>query len=115
VPTPDPPTGQQSEADARALLEAIAESKQRTDSNAEKARRSNEQQEADDRSPITWTVTRVLGWGVPLTILMLLALAWLEPASAPEAIKAVVEIFKAVLLPVTTLVLGYYFGRGGKG
>lgn len=113
-PAPEAEKGADGSRNPEALLAEIADSKNRTASTAARAQRTSEQQEADDRSHITRTVMGVLRWGVPITIGMLLLLSWLEPASAPEAIKAVVEIFKTVLLPVMTLVLGYYFGRGGK-
>ena len=97
-----------------ALIQQILDGTERTRTNTEKAQSSIEEREADDRSHITRTVMDVLRWGLPAAILLLLLLAVLEPSSSSESIKAGVEIFKAVLLPIMTLVLGYYFGRGGK-
>ena len=96
------------------LLQKILADTKRTRSNAENAKSTIEEREADDRSHITRTVMDVLRWGLPTAILLLLLLALLDPSSSSESIKAVVEIFKAVLLPIMTLVLGYYFGRGGR-
>lgn len=114
MPPADRDEGSDRDTDAQALLDAIAAGRSRTESNSANAQRSEEQREADDRSYITRTVMAALRYGLPITVVLLLVLSWLEPAAAPEAIKAVVEIFKSVLLPVMTLVLGYYFGRGGK-
>jgi hypothetical protein len=100
--------------DPAELLAQIATDRQRSVAVDERTQRTSEEREAEDRSHITRTLMGTLRWGLPATVVMLLLLAWLDSTAASEAIKAVVEIFKAVLLPVITLVLGYYFGRGGK-
>lgn len=68
--------------------------------------------ELDDRTRITGVVTTVFFISVPFALLSLLLLALISSASAGAAIAAVTDILKSVLLPIMTLVLGYYFGRG---
>jgi hypothetical protein len=69
-------------------------------------------QELDDRTLITRTVTTVFFVAVPGSLVLLLILSVISSASAKDAILAVTDILKSVLLPIVTLVLGYYFGRG---
>ncbi len=69
-------------------------------------------QELGDRALITRTVTTVFFIAVPLSLIALLVLAFVSAASAKDAIAGITDILKSVLLPVLTLVLGYYFGRG---
>ncbi len=69
-------------------------------------------QELGDRTRITGIVTTVFFIAVPFALLSLLLLALINGAAAGAAIGAVTDILKSVLLPIMTLVLGYYFGRG---
>jgi hypothetical protein len=71
--------------------------------------------EAEDRS---WIAKAILVVFV-ISIVMLLAILWTEGAMTAKwdqvALQAV-DLIKTSVLPVVTLVLGYYFGsRSGKG
>jgi hypothetical protein len=77
--------------------------------------RETRRQESRDRSVVTGTILTVFFVAVPLSLVALLLLSFLSKDAAPEAIKATASILKDVLLPIMTLVLGYYFGRGGRG
>lgn len=92
----------------------LSEAKAETDAASTKGQELAEviaRQELDDRTLITRTVTTVFFVAVPLSILVLLVLSFFSKEAAPEAIKATADILKSVLLPIMTLVLGYYFGR----
>jgi hypothetical protein len=67
--------------------------------------------EIEDRSNIAGTVMTVFLLALPLSILFLFILSFLENANK-DAIAAIADILKSVLMPIMTLVLGYYFGRG---
>lgn len=77
-------------------------------------KRREQTQEILDRSAITNTVMVVFGLAL-IGSLALLLLAGLLSGKWDTLAAAISDILKSVLLPVVTLVLGYYFGRGGKG
>jgi type VI protein secretion system component VasF len=67
--------------------------------------------EIEDRSLIASTVTTVFLVALPLALTFLFMLSFFENANQ-GAIAAITDILKSVLMPIMTLVLGYYFGRG---
>ena len=71
-------------------------------------------QEADDRS---WIAKRIIGifTGVVGGVLAILALGGIKTGEWAAAGNQAVDLIKSAVLPVVTLVLGYYFGRSGKG
>jgi hypothetical protein len=69
----------------------------------------------DPTAALAATVVRVFLVCLPLGLVALLVLSVIWAESAPEAARGIVEILKTVLLPVVTLVLGYVFGRQGRG
>lgn len=69
--------------------------------------------EADDRSMIAKWVMRGAGASVAAVYLFLILKAWATGDWNASA-QVAVEILKSVILPVVTLVLGYYFGRSGR-
>jgi type VI protein secretion system component VasF len=67
--------------------------------------------EIEDRSLIASTVTTVFLVALPLALSFLFVLSFFQNANQ-DAIAAIADILKSVLMPIMTLVLGYYFGRG---
>lgn len=67
--------------------------------------------EIEDRSLIANTVTTVFLVALPLALTFLFVLSFVQSANQ-GAIAAIADILKSVLMPIMTLVLGYYFGRG---
>ena len=49
-----------------------------------------------------------------IVYLIIFSAAWLGLYDWKEAVSIALEILKSVLLPVVTLILGYYFGQGTK-
>jgi hypothetical protein len=72
------------------------------------------EQEARDRSHVTATVMAVFLVTLLVSLGALLVGGLVGGGWATIA-PHVVDILKSVVLPVVTLVLGYYFGRGGRG
>lgn len=70
-------------------------------------------QEANDRSMITREVMEKFGYAV-LIVFGLLGIEGVMSKDWAEVSKQAVDLLKSVLLPVVTLVLGYYFGRASK-
>lgn len=70
--------------------------------------------EAEDRS---WIAKRIIGifTGVIAGVLAILALGAGKTGDWTAAGTQAVDLIKSAVLPVVTLVLGYYFGRSGKG
>ena len=69
-------------------------------------------QDISDRAQLAATVSTVFLISVPASLLLLILLSFVQSGSANAAVGAIVEILKSVLLPIVTLVLGYYFARG---
>lgn len=116
-PTPPlptvPPTGP-GDADVEALRRQLSEARAQFAQTATAIDRGMQQQEADDRSMITRVVIQVFGasLGGVLLVIIIVAIASGEYVALAE--KAI-DLLKSVVLPIVTLVLGYYFGRAGKG
>ena len=67
-----------------------------------------------DRSFIARIV--VLGFGGLIALVMMLSfVAALKTGEWHDFAATAVDLLKSVLLPVVTLILGYYFGRAAKG
>jgi hypothetical protein len=68
-------------------------------------------QQADDRSAIAkvivWAFVGLIAWVVIAATVGAAVFAWDEIA---EPVKVLMTILSSVLLPVVTLVIGYYFG-----
>jgi hypothetical protein len=71
------------------------------------------ERENRDRSMVTGTVMAVFALTVSMGLLVLLV-GGLFTGNWVSIGPIVADILKSVVLPVVTLVLGYYFGRGGK-
>ena len=69
-------------------------------------------QDISDRAQLAATVSTVFLICLPVSLLALLVLSFVRAEAAAPAVAAIVELLKAVLLPIVTLVLGYYFARG---
>lgn len=70
--------------------------------------------EAEDRS---WVARRII-WifvGVIAAGLGIIVLGAMMTGKWDEATRQAVDLIKSCVFPVVTLVLGYYFGRSGKG
>jgi len=96
------------------LLARIVREREAAERAESDIRRREQAQEIIDRSAITNTVMTVFGLALILCLAILL-LAGLISGKWETLGSAVADILKSVLLPVVTLVLGYYTGRGGKG
>ncbi len=71
------------------------------------------QQEANDRSMITREVMQQFGIAV-LAVFALLALSGFMSKDWSKTADQSVDVIKSVILPIVTLVLGYYFGKSAK-
>jgi len=96
------------------LLARIVRQREAAERGESDLRRREQAQEIIDRSAITNTVMTPFGLALILCLAILL-LAGLGSGKWETLGSAVADILKSVLLPVVTLVLGDYFGRGGKG
>jgi hypothetical protein len=70
--------------------------------------------EADDRS---WIARQIIWVFVGVIVAGLGILTWgaQETGEWEDAADQAIDLIKSTVLPVVTLVLGYYFGRSGKG
>ncbi|MBV9783694.1 MAG: hypothetical protein JO264_07720 [Acidisphaera sp.] len=65
----------------------------------------------EDRSKITRTVFNILSIAIIATFVII----WTEGRSDPaDATVQALDVLKSVVLPVVTLVLGFYFGQSSK-
>ena len=88
---------------------------ERTAGKAADAAKSPAQLDAEDRSWIARRVVEVF-YKTILGVLALLAVAGLrDPSVWSTVATTAADVIKSAVIPVVTLVLGYYFGRGGKG
>jgi type VI protein secretion system component VasF len=74
---------------------------------------SGQKQEADDRSMITRVVIIVFGCSM-LAVLAVIVLGSIMSQKYEDLGDKAVDLLKSTVLPIVTLVLGYYFGRAGK-
>jgi hypothetical protein len=67
-----------------------------------------------DRSRIARQIINVFV-GALLLVLIMLVIQGYMANSWPAAVSQATDLLKTTLLPIVTLVLGYYFGQSGKG
>ncbi len=80
---------------------------------AVRAGKTPQQQEADDRSWIVkWVVGGFCGY-ISLIVLTLGLRAWFS-GSCDDAVAIEVELLKTAIMPLMTLVLGYFFSRPNR-
>ncbi len=101
--------GQGSFADAERSLRALSEGVEAT----RQALASERAREADDRS---WIARRVInGFAVSIAcVLVPIAVGGAMTGQWSSVIAAAVDIIKSAVVPIVTLVLGYYFGRSSR-
>lgn len=99
--------------DVEALRRQIAEARAQVQMTA-RAIDQGVAQETSDRSMITRVVIQVFGWSIAAVLLAILAAAYASGKWDTVSTQAT-DLLKSVVLPIVTLVLGYYFGRAGKG
>lgn len=104
----DPPAATPSTAD---LLARAAGVRRASDDTGVALVDHSARQDIADRAHFAATVSSVFLICLPVALVVLLVLSFMRADAATEAVKAVVEILKSVLLPIMTLVLGYYFAR----
>ncbi len=73
------------------------------------------QQEADDRSQIARLIINIFVGAVAAVLILLALEGFLDRLSWPDVTTKAADLIKTSVLPVVTLVLGYYFGRSAKG
>lgn len=110
-PVPAPATTDQ---DVEALRRQLQEARTQVLETASAIDRGMQKQEADDRSMITRVVIQVFGYSIAGVLAVIVIIAVASGQYGQVAEKAV-DLLKSVVLPIVTLVLGYYFGRAGKG
>ena len=69
---------------------------------------------AEDRGWIAKWIVGAFLTAIGIVYLIIFSAAWLGLYDWKEAVSIALEILKSVLLPVVTLILGYYFGQGAK-
>jgi hypothetical protein len=87
----------------RAAQNAAQESIERAGSRADK-----------DRTKIAVTIMFVFAGSVTAGLLLLVARGFANPYKWPEVTKDAADLIKTAVLPIVTLMLGYYFGTSGK-
>jgi hypothetical protein len=113
TPAPSPASGA---IDTDALIADAGQSlQQASDSVTEHERR----QETQDRSQIAriiiWTFALTVGGFFIIAAIMGIVGSYRGVTDWKDAAGLIVEVLKSVLLPVVTLVLGFYFGRQSAG
>ncbi len=97
-----------------ALQRDLSAAREQVRQSAQALERSAANQEADDRSLITRVVIGVFGASIAAVLSLIAGLA-LYSGNTDQAAAHSVDLLKSVVLPVVTLVLGYYFGRAARG
>jgi len=92
------------------LLARASATSLETDAELDRAAR---QQEFRDRSAVTNIIMLVFA-GALVLALVTFVIAGLFSGRWDVLAPQIVDVLKSVVLPVVTLVLGYYFGRGGR-
>lgn len=69
---------------------------------------------ADDRSTIGRLVVWLFVFAIGLSVLVLLIALLLDLSQNKDLVEPVVTILSSILLPVVTLVIGYYFGTENR-
>lgn len=101
------------DTDATSLRARLAELQQQTDRDQQRL-----EQEVSEQTESRSRITRLVLWtyvvGLSVAGLLALAEAW-QTKDFGKAAGNLIEWIKVLVLPLVTLALGYYFGRGGKG
>ena len=100
--------------DVAALQQQLTQARSQVQQTAQVLEQSAAKQEADDRSMITRVIIFVFGGSMAAVLVTIVGLA-IYSGKTDLVAEQVVDLLKSVVLPVVTLVLGYYFGRAGKG
>ncbi|GAC1344450.1 MAG: hypothetical protein NVSMB18_22060 [Acetobacteraceae bacterium] len=93
---------------------ALIEERVRSTKDAGQRLEANAHQDDSDRSLIASVVVLGFGGCIVLVLVMVFVGAILN-GGWHEAMALAVDLLKSVLLPVVTLILGYYFGRAARG
>ncbi len=113
TPPPNPPGGT---FDIDALIADAGNSlQQAADTIAEYARRRETQDRSQIARIIIWTFALTVGGFFVFAAVIGIVGAYRGVTDWKEAASLIVEVLKSVLLPVVTLVLGFYFGRQSAG
>ncbi|MGG5818189.1 hypothetical protein [Falsiroseomonas sp. HW251] len=112
LPSVVPPPAAPSEQDIEALRRQIAQAREQVQQTA-RAMDQGQIQEMNDRSMITRVVILVFGGSIG-AVLLAIVIAGIASGKAEAIATQAVDLLKSVVLPIVTLVLGYYFGRAGK-
>ena len=99
--------------DLAALARRLARSEQATETREAELDRAVREQENRDRSAVTGMVMLVFAGTLVLSLVTFVA-AGLFSGKWEVLAPQIVDVLKSIVLPVVTLVLGYYFGRGGR-
>lgn len=90
----------------------FAAAEQKAEEREKALEESLQRQQADDRSSIAklivWSFVILMGWVVVAATIGTYFFDW---ASLVEPSKYLATILGSVMLPVVTLVIGYYFGK----
>jgi hypothetical protein len=81
---------------------------------AKRAAYNPEQKRDEDRSEIAKQIIYIFTGAIVL-VLLLLIVDGCVTAKWDTVTTQAFDILKSILLPVVTLILGYYFGQAGKG
>ncbi|MCS6855234.1 MAG: hypothetical protein NZ523_10850 [Elioraea sp.] len=100
--------------EANRLLEQLARERRFVETAEKTLERVEREAETRDRSTVTMIVMVVFAVAL-LTSLVVLLVASYASQDWTNLSQNVLDVLKSVVLPVVTLVLGYYFGRGGRG
>lgn len=100
--------------EASRLLEQLARERRFVETAEKTLERVEREAETRDRSTVTMIVMGVFAVAL-LASIIVLVIASFKSGQWYSLGEQVLDILKSVVLPVVTLVLGYYFGRGGRG
>jgi hypothetical protein len=101
---------------ADAILEAVRQQLSKAASDADVARRAvynPDQKRDEDRSEIAKQIIYIFTGGIVIVLILLIVDGW-ATGKWDTVTSQAVDLLKSILLPVVTLILGYYFGQGGK-
>jgi len=98
--------------DVEALRRQIAETRAQLQQTA-RVMDQGQIQEVNDRSMITRVVIWVFGGSIG-AVLLAIVIAGIASGNPTNIADQAADLLKSVVLPIVTLVLGYYFGRAGK-
>lgn len=96
------------------LVQRLAALETRTDQARAAVERSGERTEDQQRSVLSTTIIYIFV-GVVAFGMTILVLRGIMTNEWKEVTAEAIDLIKSAVLPVVTLVLGYYFGRSGRG